>query len=68
MAKVERFEDLEVWKLSRELTKRIYSISSNGVFSKDFALTNQIRKAAISIISNIAEGFERNGDREFIQF
>jgi len=68
MASVKKFEDLEVWKLSREISRLIYSVSSNGSFAKDFALTNQIRRAAISILSNIAEGFERNGDKEFIQF
>ena len=68
MAGVKKFEDLEVWKLSREISRLIYSVSSNGSFAKDFALTNQIRRAAISILSNIAEGFERNGDKEFIQF
>jgi four helix bundle protein len=68
MASIKKFEDLEAWKLSREISRLIYSVSSNGAFAKDFALTNQVRRAAISIVSNIAEGFERNGDREFIQF
>ncbi|MCA1625085.1 MAG: four helix bundle protein [Acidobacteria bacterium] len=63
-----RFEDLEVWKLAREVTKLIYGVSSGGTFSRDFALVNQIRRASISIVSNIAEGFERNGDKEFSQF
>jgi len=68
MAKIEKFEDIEAWKQAREITKSIYQISSAGSFSKDFALVNQIRRASISILSNIAEGFERNGDKEFIQF
>jgi len=68
MAKIEKFEDIEAWKAAREITNLIYQVSSNGNFGKDFALVNQIRRASISIISNIAEGFERNGDREFIQF
>ncbi len=68
MAKIEKFEDIEAWKVAREITNLIYQVSSNGNFGKDFALVNQIRRASISIISNIAEGFERNGDREFIQF
>jgi len=68
MASVRKFEDLEAWKMSRDISRMIYSTSSNGAFAKDFALVNQIRRAAISIVSNIAEGFERNGDREFIQF
>jgi len=66
--KIERFEDLESWKLARDVVRQIYRISSDGNFAKDFALVNQIRRSAVSILSNIAEGFERNGDREFIQF
>ncbi len=68
MAKIEKFEDIEAWKLARETVKLIYEISSSGNFSRDFSLVNQIRRAAISILSNIAEGFERNGDKEFLQF
>lgn len=68
MARVEGFEDLEAWKLAREITRLVYRASSVEPFSKDFALKNQIRRASISILSNIAEGFERNGDKEFIQF
>jgi four helix bundle protein len=68
MAKIERFEDIEAWKQSREITRLIYKISSAGNFAKDFALVNQIRRASISILSNIAEGFERDGDKEFLQF
>jgi len=62
------FEDLEVWKLSRELSNKIYNVSNNGRFTKDFGLRNQIRKAAVSTMSNIAEGYERGGNQEFIQF
>ena len=68
MAKIERFEEMEAWKCARRITQLIYQISSEGSFAKDFALVNQIRRAAISIMSNIAEGFERNGDKEFVQF
>lgn len=68
MARIEKFEDIEAWKSAREVAKLIYGVSSSGVFSKDFALVNQIRRAVISILSNIAEGFERGGDKEFIQF
>lgn len=62
------FEDLEVWKLSRVLTNRIYDASKDGRFSKDYDLKSQIRRAAVSVMSNIAEGYERGGNQEFIQF
>lgn len=68
MAKIEKFEDLEVWKMSRIVAREIYEISSGERVSRDFALVNQIRRASISILSNIAEGFERSGDKEFLQF
>ncbi|MDQ3181439.1 MAG: four helix bundle protein [Acidobacteriota bacterium] len=68
MARIEKFEDIQAWKLAREVTKQIYEISSNDKFSRDFALVNQIRRASISILSNIAEGFERSGNKEFLQF
>ena len=68
MAKIERFEDIEAWKLARRVTNLIYEISSRERFCRDFALVNQIRRASISILSNIAEGFERQGNKEFIQF
>jgi four helix bundle protein len=68
MSRIERFEDLEVWKLSRSLANLIYNVSSVGNFARDFALRDQIRRASISVVSNIAEGFERDGDKEFIQF
>src|SRR5438128_1109264 len=68
MATIEKFEDIEAWQNAREITRLIYRVSSDGKFAKDFALVNQIRRSAVSILSNIAEGFERNGDKEFIQF
>ncbi len=68
MAKIEKFQDLEAWKIARKVTKKIYDISKQDKFSRDFALCNQIRRASISILSNVAEGFERNGDKEFLQF
>ncbi len=68
MAKIERFEDIEGWKLGREATKMVYEATLSGNFNKDFALRDQIRRASISITSNIAEGFERDGDKEFINF
>ena len=68
MTKIERFEDIEAWKRARELVSDIYQISSTGEFTRDFALRDQMRSACISILSNIAEGFERGGNREFLQF
>jgi four helix bundle protein len=62
------FEDIETWKLGRELKRLIYQCSKTGEFAKDFVLKDQIRRAAISVTANIAEGFEREGRREFIQF
>ncbi|MCU0446230.1 MAG: four helix bundle protein [Microscillaceae bacterium] len=68
MATIQNFEELDIWKKARELSKQIYNISRNGDFSKDFALKDQIRRASGSVMDNIAEGFERDGNREFIQF
>jgi four helix bundle protein len=65
---VKLFEELEVWKEARRLTQRIYQLTKNENFSKDFALRDQIRRASVSIMSNIAEGFERGGNQEFVQF
>ena len=68
MATIHRFEDIEAWKKGRELRKAVYHQSKCGEFARDFALKDQIRRAAISVTSNIAEGFERGGNREFLQF
>jgi four helix bundle protein len=68
MAKIERFEDIDAWQKGRELTKIIYKITAQGDIAKDFALKNQLRRASISIMANIAEGFEREGNKEFRQF
>ena len=68
MATIERFEDIQAWQMGRELTQSVYRFSRRGEFAKDFALKDQVRRAAISITSNIAEGFERGGNKEFIQF
>jgi four helix bundle protein len=68
MARIERFEDIDAWKKGRELRRAIYACSRNGAFGKDFALRDQIRRSAISVTSNIAEGFERGGNKEFVQF
>ena len=59
MAEIKRFEDIEAWQRARQLVQAIYEISSLGDFAKDFGLKEQIRRAAVSVMSNIAEGFER---------
>jgi four helix bundle protein len=66
--KIKKFEDLESWKKARQLTSAVYEATGSGRFASDFGLKDQIRRASISILSNIAEGFERGGDREFLQF
>ena len=68
MAKIERFEDLDVWKKARELCKLIFYLTNKGAFSKDFDLVRQIRRSSGSIMDNIAEGYERDGRKEFIQY
>ena len=68
MSSIQRFEDIEAWKLARALTNRIYDVTSKGEFNRDYGLRDQIRRASISIVSNIAEGYERDGDKEFLQF
>ena len=68
MAVAKRFEDLDVWIAAKDASVMIYKITENDSLRKDFGLKDQIRRASISIISNIAEGFERNGNKEFIQF
>lgn len=64
----ERFDDLIVWQKSRILVRDIYSVTSQGAFARDYDLTRQIRRAAISIASNIAEGVERYGSNELAHF
>jgi len=68
MATIRRFEDIEAWQKARILTQQIYDISSNSKFRKDFVLRDQMRRACISIVSNIAEGFSRRGNKEFARF
>lgn len=68
MGKFNSFEDINSWQKARALNKKIYLITDNDTFKKDFDLARQIRRASVSISSNIAEGFERNTDKEFIHF
>ena len=66
--KIVRFEDIEAWKKARELTKIIYEVTTQGKLATDFSLRDQLRRASTSIMANIAEGFERDGNKEFRQF
>jgi len=68
MATFRSFEEIEAWKKARELTHEIYAVTSASIFAKDFVLRDQIRRASVSIMSNISEGYERGGNKEFIQF
>ena len=68
MATWTKFEELPIWLESRELSKEIYKITRNDEFSKDLRFVSQIRASSGSIMDNIAEGFERRGNKEFIQF
>jgi four helix bundle protein len=68
MKTVKRFEDLEIWQEARTLAVMIYRATAKGNFVKDFGLKDQIQQAAVSIASNIAEGFERKRNKDFIKF
>ena len=68
MATFTTFEEIGAWQKARQLTKELYRLTSTGPFARDYDLRNQIRRAAVSIMSNIAEGFERSGTGEFNQF
>jgi len=68
MAQIKKFKDIESWKRARKLTNQVYEVTATGKFARDFGLRDQIRRATVSILSNIAEGFERGGDNEFVQF
>lgn len=66
--KVAKFEDLEIWQEARDLCRIVYEVSSNGPFWQDFKFRDQIRASSGSIMDNIAEGFDRGGNKEFMQF
>lgn len=68
MSIAKKFEELNVWVKSKELSIMIYQVTNEERINKDFGLRDQLRRASISIVSNIAEGFERNGNKEFIHF
>ena len=66
--KIAQFEEIEAWKEARKLVNRVYGVCSVNEFKKDYGIVDQIRRAAISIMANIAEGFARKGNKEFMQF
>ena len=66
--KITRFEDIDGWKLGRQLTKKVYDVSKVGEFQSDYGLKDQIRRAAGSVMHNIAEGFDSGGNTEFARF
>ena len=68
MAKIKRFEEIEAWKRARTLSANIYRISASGYFRRDFDLVTQVRRASISIMANIAEGFDSGSRPEFLKF
>ena len=68
MATFKRFEDILAWQKARSITRKIYTLTSTGTFSKDFGLRDQIRRASVSIMANIAEGFGRRSDKDFANF
>src|ERR1041385_8283333 len=68
MATFSRLEDIQVWQKARQLTKRVYEATWNGTFAKDYGLRDQIQRASVSIMANIAEGFGRHSDKEFANF
>jgi four helix bundle protein len=66
--KITRFEDIECWQEARKIVNRVYRVCSVDGFKRDYSLIDQIKRAAISIMANIAEGFSRKGNKEFINF
>lgn len=65
---IERFEDIEAWRAARELSQEVYKITAQGQFTRDYGLRDQIQRAAVSIMANIAEGFDGRSNQEFIHF
>jgi four helix bundle protein len=66
--KINRFEDLDCWQQGRNIVNRVYGVCSANEFKREYSLVDQIKRAATSIMANIAEGFSRKGNKEFIQF
>ena len=68
MGTFKSFEEIDAWKKARELTRRVYDITAKGAFARDYALRDQLRRASVSVMSNVAEGHGRGGRKEFLQF
>ncbi len=68
MAKIERFEDIEAWRSAREIAQQVYRVTGSGTFARDFGLRDQVQRSAVSIMANIAEGFDSGSNKEFIRF
>ena len=68
MASFKRFEDIDAWQIGRELNREVYAVSGRGAFGRDYGLRDQIRRASISVTSNIAEGFARRSPADFARF
>jgi four helix bundle protein len=68
VATFRKFEEIECWKKARQLTSRIYAVTNDSAFARDFGLKDQIRRASVSVMSNIAEGYDRSGTAEFVHF
>lgn len=68
MALIKQFEDIKAWQEARQLTREVYSLSDDGLFGRDFGLRDQIRRASVSAMTNIAEGFDCESKKEFARF
>jgi four helix bundle protein len=68
MASFKSFEDFEAWRGARQISRSVYQMTNEGAFARDFGLRDQTRRAAVSVMANIAEGFGRGGNREFVLF
>jgi len=68
MTTITRFEEIEAWKTARDLTRLVYELTEQGKFAKDFGLRNQIQRGSVSVMSNIAEGFESRTQSQFLDY
>jgi four helix bundle protein len=68
MSTIKRFEDLECWQEARKLIRQVYELTKKKDFSADFELKNQVRRSAVSVMANVAEGFHRNSNKDFLKF